>query len=147
MSVNKVFRTGYRSLNQIFSEKIDFEVIPPRIKYDDIVDKTDYIPDSELIRQNKVSGAATTKGLYDFNSESDLKTKNISPVEVMLRNPSQNLIDRADIPALMDAIKEDAKTKADKKRAEDIAEKNAKVQKLRDKRIDEMLGVSDLSNE
>lgn len=130
--------------NQCSSELI-FELKLQEPYYDDIVDKTDYIPDSELIRQQKVSSAATMKGVYDYNSPDEWKNKNVSPLEVKLRSLSQNQLDIADLPAMLQQLSDEAKSEAEKKAAEETRAKYEELRNLREARLNEMLGIQDES--
>lgn len=142
---NFYYEYHMRNLNDSVLEKVPYRRIV-RV-YDDIVDKTDYIPDSEMIRQQKTNGASATKGLYDFNSGKEFKEKKVSNLEVLLRTPNQNTLDKADIPVLMEQIEQEAKTDAEKAQAEKLRQEQEKVNNLREKRLNEMLGVVDASSE
>lgn len=116
-------------------------------RYDDIVDKTDYIPDSELIRAQKAGSAQSMRGIYDFNNEKEYKEKHVSGLEVLLRSPSQNRFDKADIPTILDQIVTEARSDSEKAAAEQLKQSVEQLNNLRQARIDELLGVKDSSSE
>lgn len=142
-----MINSHYSTRENQFSSRLVLELKLPKPYYDDIVDKTDYIPDSELIRQQKAGSAATTKGIYDYNSLDEWKNKNVSPLEVKLRSLSQNQLDIADLPVMLQRLSDEAQSEAEKKAAEETKAKYEELRNLREARLNEMLGISDESSE
>lgn len=108
-------------------------------KYDDIVDKSDFKPDSENKRSVRASGGnAGLKGVYDSDEKSksdDLLTK-LSDVELMLRSGK---LDKADVQVLREAYNEISAKNIDSKKDEAALKasdaRSAKVDKILDSQL------------
>lgn len=101
------------------SGSFDFKILFPDFKYDDILDKSSFRPNSENIRQASLSGAGVKTGVYDDSDN--------LPSDLMVRIRSGKL-DRAEIAQEIEKAKNDAISKVNDfekasalKKAEDIS--------------------------
>lgn len=101
------------------SGSFDFKILFPDFKYDDILDKSSFRPNSENIRQASISGAGVKTGVYDDSDN--------LPSDLMVRIRSGKL-DRAEIAQEIEKAKNDAISKVNDfekasalKKAEDIS--------------------------
>lgn len=109
--------------------------------YDDIVDKTEFRPDSETIRGLKLSAGAgvTDKGLYDYPEGKIPDVDTVTPELIALR---EGKLDKADIQKLSqeadDALKESMSNAETEKL---LAEKEA-INNARQAFLDEQAGFN-----
>lgn len=110
------------------------------IKYDDIVDRSNFVSTAEMIRSKRAPGnsGAGDKGLYDYEPNTVVTDENrISDVELLVRSGK---LDKADVQKLAALRSEEFKNENDKKllEAEDKAnkERQAKLDKLIDSDFD-----------
>ena len=77
----------------------DFSLGLPVVNYDDIVDRSNFHPDEDLLRSVSKGQVSMNVGSYDYDNDkvpfSDKDT--VSPVIVALRN---NKLDKADVQKL-----------------------------------------------
>lgn len=107
--------------------------------YDDIVDKSDYKPDSENKRAARSVGTAGEKGLYDFEPDENSDFKKVSSSELLLRTGK---VDKADVQKLKEEALESAASDVDKKK--DLQKLEEAEQRSR--KVDEILGVKSESD-
>lgn len=117
-----------------------FDFLNERVDtYDDIVDKSEFRPDTETIRGLKLSVGAgvTNQGLYDYHEGKIPDTDTVTPEIIALRNGQ---LDRADVQKLAaeadDALK-DSLSNAEKEKLQ--AEKEA-ILTARQAYMDEQTG-------
>lgn len=109
--------------------------------YDDIVDKSEFRPDSETVRGLKLSAGAgvTDKGLYDYPEGQIPDVDTVTPELIALRDGK---LDRADVQKLSqeadDALKE-SMSNAEKEKF--LAEKEA-INNARQAFLDEQSGFN-----
>lgn len=108
------------------------------IEYDDIVDRSNFQPSSEMKRNMRISGTSpggTNRPLYDFGDKSTNRTDFLSDVEIALRDGK---LDKADVQKLKALAEEYGAAKVD----EAISESESEKEKARSSRMDELLGVN-----
>lgn len=117
----------------------DFSLGLPEVNYDDIVDRSNFHPDEDLLRSVSKGQVSTTVGSYDYDNNkipfSDKDT--VSPVIVALRN---NKLDKADVQKLkqdMDKLSKDESSSAIEK---ENLEKLDKINKSRQDYLDSVMG-------
>lgn len=117
----------------------EFSLGLPKVKYDDIVDRSDFHPDEDLLRSVSKGQVSTTVGSYDYDSDkvpfSDKDT--VSPVIVALRS---NKLDKADVQKLkqdMEKLSKDESSTAIEKKNLD---KLDKINKSRQDYLDSVMG-------
>lgn len=114
----------------------------PEVKYDDIVDDSDFKPTAEKIRDQKFSSNGSAADLdslpYDYSADQVIKEK-VDDITLALRN---NRLDKADVQKLNEALTgildkqfKDSKVEKELKDAE-LASKN------RTAALDAALGVN-----
>ena len=108
--------------------------------YDDIVDKTEFRPDSENVRSARASGGAMSGGgLYDFPdgvvSDSDSVTKEI----IALRN---GRLDKAEVQVLKEQTDEALKAAVSEAKERKLLEQKEALVEARQSFIDDLTGFS-----
>lgn len=110
-----------------------FEVEPKLIEYDDILDTSTFIPDSENVRTASLSGAGGKKGVYD-------DVENL-PSDLAVRIRSGKL-DRAEIFQEIERATKIAIDEVDKIEQESLAKKAAELNKARQDYLDSKTGFN-----
>ena len=103
------------------------------IEYDDIVDTSTFIPDSENVRTASLSGAGGKKGVYD-------DVENL-PSDLAVRIRSGKL-DRAEIFQEIERATKIAIDEVDKIEQESLAKKAAELNKARQDYLDSKTGFN-----
>lgn len=108
--------------------------------YDDIVDKTEFRPDSENVRSARASGGAMSGGgLYDFPDgvvpDSDGVTKEI----IALRNGK---LDKAEVQALKDQTDKALKNAVSEAKEKKLLEQKEALIEARQSYLDDLSGFS-----
>ena len=108
--------------------------------YDDIVDKTEFRPDSENVRSARAAGGAISGGgLYDFPdgvaSDSDSVTKEI----IALRN---GRLDKAEVQALKEQTDKALKDAVSEAKEKKLLEQKEALIDARQSFIDDLTGFS-----
>ena len=106
-------------------------------KYDDIVDKTDFRPDAETVRGSTISKLPAMQGVYDYEDGKPTADKRPSDIIMALR---EGKLDKADLPAIESALKEDIKNENDELKAKTDAAALASVAKARQDYLDSLTG-------
>ncbi len=111
----------------------DIEFLCDPIEYDDIVDSSTFIPDSENVRTASLSGAGGKKGVYDdvANLPSDLA--------VRIRSGK---LDRAEIFQEIERATKIAVDEVDKIEQESLVKKAAELNKARQEYLDSKTGFN-----
>ena len=107
--------------------------------YDDIVDKSEFRPDSETIRGLKLSvgSGVTDKGLYDYSEGKIPDVDTVTPELIALRNGK---LDKADVQKLSQEADEALKeSMSNAEREKLLAEKEA-INNARQSFLDEQTG-------
>lgn len=117
----------------------DFSLGLPKVNYDDIVDRSNFHPDEDLLRSVSKGQVSMNVGSYDYDNDkipfSDKDT--VSPVIVALRN---NKLDKADVQKLkqdMEKLSKDESSSAIEKKN---LEKLDKINKSRQDYLDSVVG-------
>lgn len=111
----------------------DFPDISESIEYDDIVDTSTFIPDSENIRTASLSGAGGKKGVYD-------DVENL-PSDLAVRIRSGKL-DRAEIAQELEKATKNALDEVDKIEKDNLSKKAAEIAKARQDYLDSKTGFN-----
>lgn len=124
----------------------DFSLGLSKVYYDDIVDRSNFHPDEDLLRSVSKGQVSMNVGSYDYDSDkvpfSDKDT--VSPVIVALRN---NKLDKADVQKLkqdMEKLSKDESSSAIEKKN---LEKLDKINKSRQDYLDSVMGFDSSSVE
>ena len=128
-----------RYLDFIYSHGKDFSLFLSKVNYDDIVDRSNFHPDEDLLRSVSKGQVSMNVGSYDYDDDkvpfSDKDT--VSPVIVALRN---NKLDKADVQKLKQDIeklsKQESSTVIEKKNLEKLD----KINKSRQDYLDSVMG-------
>lgn len=112
-----------------------------KIKYDDIVDSSDFKPSRELIRDRSGSNSGEIEqGVYDYKKGTKITKENIiTDVELALRNGK---LDKADIQKMNEMLDQELSKQAETAKEKQELEKAEKATKNRQKKLDEMLDVN-----
>lgn len=110
------------------------------VKYDDIVDDSDFIPTAERIRNGEFSSLGSTGdvGQYDYPAGEKILEK-VSDIVLLLRNGK---LDKADVQLLNRVLDEKMKKDHEDKVASDELSKAEKASKNRTAALDAALGVN-----
>lgn len=111
----------------------DFPNFLDPIEYDDIVDTSTFIPDSENVRTASLSGAGGRKGVYD-------DVENL-PSDLAVRIRSGKL-DRAEIAQELEKATKSALNEVDKVEKDNLAKKAAEINKARQEYLDSKTGFN-----
>lgn len=111
----------------------DIQFLGEPIKYDDIVDTSTFIPDSENVRTASLSGAGGKKGVYD-------DVENL-PSDLAVRIRSGKL-DRAEIFQEIERATRIAVDEVDKIEQDNLAKKAAELNKARQDYLDSKTGFN-----
>ena len=111
----------------------DFPDISESIEYDDIVDISTFIPDSEKVRTASLSGAGGKKGVYD-------DVENL-PSDLAVRIRSGKL-DRAEISQELEKATKNALEEVDKIEKDNLSKKAAEINKARQDYLDSKTGFN-----
>lgn len=106
-------------------------------KYDDIVDDTDFRPDSETVRGATISKLPAMKGVYDYDDGKFSAEKQPSDIIMALR---EGKLDKADLPAIESALKEEIKNENETLKAKADASALASITKARQDYLDSLTG-------
>lgn len=79
-------------------------------EYDDIVDRTDFRPDSETVRGASISSVPAMKGIYDYEDGEVTDDKRPSDIIMALR---EGKLDKADLPAIESQLREEIQNEHD----------------------------------
>nr|DAH60931.1 MAG TPA: hypothetical protein [Microviridae sp.] len=109
----------------------------PSPEYDDIVDKTDFRPDSEVVRGSTISSVPAMKGIYDYDDGEVTDDKRPSDVIMALR---EGRLDKADLPAIESQLKQEIQRENDElqRKADEAA--LASISKARQNYLDSLTG-------
>lgn len=117
----------------------DFSLGLPTVFYDDIVDRSNFHPDEDLLRSVSKGQVSMNVGSYDYDSDkvpfSDKDT--VSPVIVALRN---NKLDKADVQKLKQDIEELSSKESSSAVEKNNLEKLDKINKSRQDYLDSVIG-------
>ena len=111
----------------------DIQFLSEPIEYDDIVDTSTFIPDSENVRTASLSGAGGKKGVYD-------DVENL-PSDLAVRIRSGKL-DRAEIAQELEKATKDALDEVDKIEKDNLAKKASEISKARQDYLDSKTGFN-----
>ena len=106
-------------------------------EYDDIVDRTDFRPDSETVRGASISSIPAMKGVYDYEDGKVTADKRPSDIIMALR---EGRLDKADLPAIESQLREEIHNEQDElqKKADESA--LASISKARQDYLDSLTG-------
>lgn len=131
-----------QTLTKLFKEN-DLEkfIKSKKIKYDDILDSSDFKPSRELIRDRSGSNSGEIEqGVYDYKKGTKITKENIvTDVELALRNGK---LDKADIQKMNEMLDQELSKQAETAKEKQELEKAEKATKNRQKKLDEMLDVN-----
>lgn len=117
----------------------DFSLGLPKVFYDDIVDRSNFHPDEDLLRSVSKGQISMNVGSYDYDSDkvpfSDKDT--VSPVIVALRN---NKLDKADVQKLKQDMEKLSKDESSSALEKKNLEKLDKINKSRQDYLDSVMG-------
>lgn len=117
----------------------DFSLGLSNVNYDDIVDRSNFHPDEDLLRSLSKGQVSTTVGSYDYDDNkvpfSDKDT--VSPVIVALRN---NKLDKADVQKLKQDMEKMSKDESSSAIEKKNLEKLDKINKSRQDYLDSVIG-------
>lgn len=118
-------------------DTLDFKN-PEASYYDDIVDRTDFRPDSETLRGYKLSNGAgiTDSGNYDY-PQGDTSHDTVTPELIALRN---GRLDRAEVQKLAEATDKALKETADLAKKEKLQADEEALSKARQAYLDASIG-------
>lgn len=118
---------------------IDFSLGLPKVNYDDIVDRSNFHPDEDLLRSVSKGQVSMNVGSYDYDDDkvpfSDKDT--VSPVIVALRN---NKLDKADVQKLKQDIEKLSSQESSAAIEKKNLEKLDKINKSRQDYLDSVTG-------
>lgn len=130
-----------------FLWKIQPEINIPVIKYDDIVDDSDFKPSAERIRDNEFrsNGDAVDASnlLYDYEAGKPIKEK-VSDIQLALRTGK---LDKADVQKLNELLTEKMDKNVQDKKDSDLLKSEEIASKNRSKALDKLLDVNQDSND
>lgn len=114
---------------------------PPKIKYDDIVDTSNFKSSRELIRDKSGSNSGEIENPhYDYKAGETITEDNrVTDIELALRN---NKLDKADVQKLQEMASENLEKQAIKAKDKKLLDEKREAQRNRDKKLDEMLDVN-----
>lgn len=126
-----------RFIKPYFAESFDFKNSEVSY-YDDIVDRTDFRPDSETLRGYKLSNGAgmTETGNFDY-PEGDTSNDTVTPELIALRN---GRLDRAEVQKLAEATDKALKETADLAKKEKLLADEEALVKARQAYLDASIG-------
>lgn len=106
-------------------------------EYDDIVDKTDFRPDAEVVRGSSISSIPAMKGLFDYEDGKVTDDKRPSDIIMALR---EGKLDKADLPAIESQLKQEIQRENDElqRKADEAA--LASISKARQNYLDSLTG-------
>lgn len=117
----------------------DFSLGLPKVNYDDIVDRSNFHPDEDLLRSVSKGQVSMNVGSYDYDSDkvpfSDKDT--VTPVIVALRN---NKLDKADVQKLKQDMEKFSKDESSSIIEKKNLEKLDKINKSRQDYLDSVMG-------
>lgn len=126
-----VFSMRWGGYDCFYLQDIQFLCEP--IEYDDIVDTSTFIPDSENVRTASLSGAGGKKGVYD-------DVENL-PSDLAVRIRSGKL-DRAEIAQELEKATKNVFDEVDKIEKDNLAKKAAEINKARQDYLDSKTGFN-----
>lgn len=126
-----IFSRRWNSSDCFYLDGLEIE--PKLIEYDDIVDTSTFIPDSENVRTASLSGAGGKKGVYD-------DVENL-PSDLAVRIRSGKL-DRAEIAQELEKATKNALDEVDKIEKDNLAKKAAEINKARQEYLDSKTGFN-----
>lgn len=126
-----IFSRRWDSSACFYLDSVEFG--PKLIEYDDIVDTSTFIPDSENVRAASLSGAGGKKGVYD-------DVENL-PSDLAVRIRSGKL-DRAEIAQELEKAKENVLNEVDNIEKDNLAKKAAEIAKARQDYLDSKTGFN-----
>ena len=112
--------------------------------YDDVVDKSEFRPDADVVRSALSSGSVSTVGEYDFNDGKIPEGYEPSQVILDLRN---GRLDKADVQKLKQSLDKDIAVETAKDAERKELEKADKILKARQTHLDEITGFDSSSVE
>lgn len=122
----------------------DFSLGLSKVFYDDIVDRSNFHPDEDLLRSVSKGQVSMNVGSYDYDNDkvpfSDKDT--VSPVIVALRN---NKLDKADVQKLKQDIEKLSKDESSSAIEKKNLEKLDKINKSRQDYLDSVMGFDSSS--
>lgn len=106
-------------------------------QYDDIVDRTDFRPDSETVRGASISSIPAMKGVYDYEGGKVTDDKRPSDIIMALR---EGRLDKADLPAIESQLREEIQRENNElqRKADEAA--LASISKARQDYLDNLTG-------
>lgn len=117
----------------------DFSLVLPKVHYDDIVDRSNFHPDEDLLRSVSKGQVSMNVGSYDYDNDkvpfSDKDT--VSPVIIALRN---NKLDKADVQKLKQDIEKLSNQESSSAIEKKNLEKLDKINKSRQDYLDSVTG-------
>ena len=105
--------------------------------YDDVVDKSDFRPDADVVRSALSSGSVSSVGEYDFKDGKVPKDYEPSQVILDLRN---GRLDKADVQKIKQSLDKDIAVETAKNAEKNELEKADKILKARQTHLDELTG-------
>lgn len=112
--------------------------------YDDVVDKSEFRPDSDVVRSALSSGSVSTTGEYDFKDGKIPEDYEPSQVILDLRN---GRLDKADVQKIKQSLDKDIAVEAAKDAERKELDKADKILKARQSHLDELTGFDSSSVE
>lgn len=117
----------------------DFSLGLSKVNYDDIVDRSNFHPDEDLLRSVSKGQVSMNVGSYDYDDDkvpfSDKDT--VSPIIVALRN---NKLDKADVQKLKQGMEELSNKESSSAIEKKNLEKLDKINKSRQDYLDSVMG-------
>ncbi len=112
--------------------------------YDDVVDKSEFRPDADVVRSALSSGSVSTVGEYDFADGKIPDGYEPSQVILDLRN---GRLDKADVQKIKQSLDKDFAVETAKNAERKEIEKADKILKARQTHLDEITGFDSSSVE
>lgn len=106
-------------------------------EYDDIVDKTDFRPDAEVVRGATISSIPAMKGVYDYEDGKITEEKRPSDVIMALR---EGKLDKADLPAIESQLRKEIENENNELQRKADESALASISKARQDYLDSLTG-------
>lgn len=138
-SIQSVSLIGKNPLASVLGKPWNFK---PTIKYDDIVDDSNFRSSAETKRDMIASGkiGAGEQGVYDYQENEKITSENlVSDVEIALRSGK---LDKADVQKLQEMYAEKGADDVQSAREKQALEKENAKSKNRLKELDDKLGIN-----
>lgn len=105
--------------------------------YDDIVDKSEFRPDAEIVRGVSISSIPAMKGVFDYEDGEVTAEKTPSDIIMALR---EGRLDKADLPGIESQLRKEIQNEQDElqKKADEAA--LASISKARQNYLDSLTG-------